>query len=142
MDEGTPAESSAQPSKRPKNSFLLFSADERARLQAEDPAALKDPNLVHVIAAKWRAAPKEAKETYVARAKALYAEFKQGNPEYRYKMAKKSRKKKSIKVPNLEQDSLQMLNHLFQSNPFLLQQIVENRDKSGRPNMYQCIFPK
>lgn len=129
--------------KRPMNCFILFCTNEREKLKKENSDLLKDPNLMYILSKRWKEAPYEEKEKYKTMAMESYQKFKQENPEFKYKKAKKpkNQKKKSIQVPNFEQDSLQLLNHLFQNNPFLLQQFVENKDKSGRPNIQKCIFP-
>jgi hypothetical protein len=128
------------PQKRPKNAFLLFCEQIRPAVVANAPGR-PAPVYSKTCGDMWRALSDEERAAYAAQAAELEAAFRKECPDYHYKRPKQSKQAASMapKLANL--DAMQLLNHMFQSNPLLLQQMLSERGRQGRPNVRKLFFP-
>lgn len=113
--------------KRPPNSYVLFCSDHRDEVQSKNPS-FSTIQVSQTLSKMWKELdPLQAKK-YKDRANELYNNFKQENPDYHYKNSK-SPKKTTVFINR--KDSFQVLNQLFQSSPFMFQQMLLEKDKKG-----------
>jgi hypothetical protein len=126
--------------KKPPNAFMLFCQQNRSTIIAEDsglPASEQSKRLSQ----RWRELPGPEKDAFRRQADDLYQIFHKQNPDFKYKQKLKPKKSK-IADQLCQLDSLQLLNHMFQSNPLLLQQILSEKGEQGRPNVCKLFFPE
>ena len=134
-------ENDVRPDKRPPNAYLLFCREKR-----KEQASAAGHDAVFQgkeYAEMWRSLPEDEKRIYQNRAHELLELFRKQNPDFKYKQKKK--RAMASKTPNdgNEVDPLQFLNHMFQNNPLLLQQMVlSDRDHQGKPSAYRLFFPE
>lgn len=124
--------------KRPPNAYLLFCQAKRPELIEKCPnqdAIARN----QILSQMWKQMSEEEKQPYQEKAHELHTQFKEANPEFKYKQKKKKSRKGM--VPDYgELDSFQMLNHMFQNNPLLFQQMISEKDSQGRPNVCRLFF--
>jgi hypothetical protein len=108
---------------------------------AESPG-LAASDLSKACASKWKGLSAEERAVYQAEASKLAAEFRQEFPDYRYKKNKKEKRIAAMACKLGDVDALQFLNHMFQGNPFLFQQLVSEKGEQGRPNVSKLFFPE
>jgi hypothetical protein len=124
--------------KRPPNAFMLFCQEYRPTLLASHPGS-DAAFYARQLSEKWRELPDEERSVYRAQADAAMAAFKQEHPEYKYKQKKATRRTDMI-LPSLAgSDSLSLLNHMFQTNPFLFQQILSENNEENRANLLRLF---
>lgn len=133
------ASSSKSHTKRPPNAFVLFCSDHRPKIKNENPD-LTTIDTSQRLAKMWKELSTDESNVYKEKARQLYEKYKQLNPNSKYQ--KKSHKPiKPKNQPNqLELNSLQVVNHLFQHNPFILQQIIVYKDNKGRFDISKLFF--
>ncbi|OHT11642.1 hypothetical protein TRFO_03844 [Tritrichomonas foetus] len=123
--------------KRPPNAYVMFCNENRSRVRDENPE-LSVIEISKILSKMWKESDASVIEGYKLKAKESLEEFKKQNPNSKYH--KHNLKEK--KFPKKSQfDTLQVFNHLFQTNPFLLQQILVEKDSKGRPDVSKmfCI---
>jgi hypothetical protein len=119
--------------KKPPNAFMLFCQHNRAAVIADDPR-LPATEQSKRLSRQWKELSDSEKDVFRKQAQDLYQRFQEQNPDYRYKQRVKTKKTK-IGDQLSEFDSLQLLNHMFQNNPLLLQQILSEQGEQDRPNV-------
>jgi len=81
--------------KRPMNSFLLFSNEQRPILQAENPDK-SNAEISKLLGQKWKSMPADKKSVYMDKAAKIKAKFHQAHPNFVYtKGPRKKKKRKS-----------------------------------------------
>jgi hypothetical protein len=130
---------SEKPCKKPLNAYLLFCKERRGQILEENPG-LTMVQLNVVLSNLWNDLDSDQKAEYKIKSEELRLEFRSRHPDYRYKRSQKKRSSAIVAEP-LELDSLQLLNHMFQRNPLLLQQMLSEKGESGRPNIRRLFFP-
>ena len=124
------------PGKRPPNAFLLYCGDYRQKIQEENPG-MSLIEVSQLLAKKWKELDKAEMDKYKEKAKQQLEEFKKNNPNAKYNS--KSHRPQKYKQIGPINDSLQIFDHIFQTNPFLLQQILLEKDNKGRPDIYKML---
>jgi hypothetical protein len=130
---------SEKPCKKPLNAYLLFCKDRRGQVLEENPG-LTMTQLNGVLSNLWNDLDSDQKAEYKIKSEKLRLEFRGRHPDYRYQRSQK-KSSSAIGAEPLELDSLQLLNHMFQRNPLLLQQMLSEKGESGRPNIRRLFFP-
>lgn len=115
-------------SKRPPNSYVLFCSDHRKEVLEQNPT-FSAMEVSQTLSKMWKELDPAQVNEYKDRAKNLFDNYKQENPQYHYKMNSKSSKKTTVRIN--QKDAFQIINHLFQTSPFLLQQMLLEKDKKG-----------
>eukprot|EP01092_Planopodium_desertum_P005596 TRINITY_DN23452_c0_g2_i2.p1 TRINITY_DN23452_c0_g2~~TRINITY_DN23452_c0_g2_i2.p1 ORF type:complete len:355 (-),score=9.02 TRINITY_DN23452_c0_g2_i2:64-1128(-) len=81
--------------KRPMNSFLLFSNEQRPILQAENPDK-SNAEISKLLGSKWKSMSVDKKQIYIDKAAKIKAKFHQAHPNFVYtKGPRKKKKRKS-----------------------------------------------
>lgn len=112
--------------KKPPNSYVLFCSEHRNEVQQKNPT-FSAMEVTKTLSQMWKELDKQKVDEYKNRAKELYELYKKENPDYRYKMNNKSSEKMVVRVN--QKDAFQIVNHLFQTSPFILQQMLLEKDK-------------
>lgn len=130
---------SENPIKRPPSAFILYCQDKREKALQENPK-IKPQELIKLLGKQWKEIGDSDKKQYRDRAAELLKSFKETIPDYHYasKSEKNAKKRYGKKIVKL--DNLQMINHLFSSNPFMLQQMLLNKETSGKPNVMNLFY--
>ena len=135
-------ENDIRPDRRPPNAYLLFCREKRKEDAARDPkqdAMGKNKEYAEM----WKNLPEDEKRIYQNRARELFELFRKQNPDFKYKQKKKQTQTQKRQGEGIDLDPLQFLNHMFQNNPLLLQQMVlSDRDNQGKPSAYRLFFPE
>ena len=113
--------------KRPPNAYNLFFMEQQAKVKLENPS-LSGNQVSQELGRRWKEMNEESRKPYIDRANEIRDRFKQENPDYHYKNSK-SPKKTTVFINR--KDSFQVLNQLFQSSPFMFQQMLLEKDKKG-----------
>ena len=121
--------------KRPPNAYLLFCQDMGKTIGGTFDAVEK----TKILSSMWAKLPLEEKQVFHDRAHELNQKFKAENPSYRYKQRPVKRRVQST-IDNNEMDSLQILDHMFQNNPLLFQQMLSEKEEQGKPNVYRLFY--
>jgi hypothetical protein len=80
----SPAAAAAPPYiKRPLNSFMLFSQEQRPSLKEQNPD-MHHSDISRLIGQQWRNLTKAEKDVYIAQARRVKEEHKRANPGYKY----------------------------------------------------------
>lgn len=114
--------------KRPPNCYVLFCNDHRDKVKSQNPS-FSVMEVSQALSKMWEELDPSKVEEYKNRAKESFDIFKQDNPDYHYKTNKKSSKKITVRYNH--KDAFQIVNHLFQTSPFMLQQMLLEKDKKG-----------
>lgn len=90
QDGSEAAASEIDNARRPPNAFILYSQENRAKVQQENPTC-SNTEVSRLLGKMWKEIPNNAKLSYKQKAQALQEEFKRQHPDYTYRKARRKR---------------------------------------------------
>ena len=88
--------------KRPPNGYILYCLEKRKELRVLHPD-LPNIEISRMLGDNWKSLDESERRPYKEKAKALQADFKQQNPDYRYEKARERRLAQEIAIQSRNQ---------------------------------------
>ena len=136
VNSNTKTKSKKNQLKRPPNAYVLFCNDHRDEVNKENPS-FSAIQVSQALSKMWKELDPSQVQKYKDQANELFNNFKQENPDYHYKNVKPQKK---TMVCISRKDPFQVLNHLFQTSPFMFQQMLLEKDKKGHLDITKIFY--